>query len=698
MSKRKPLLVLACLLGAGMIVSCGTPNATSSENKQTSSSQIQEGTSEATASSSESKASSEATSTSESKTSSEASSTSEAASSSSEQPISSSSSEQPIVATTVDAYIEDEYKLFSGNPLMSVDGGDYVEVTPNADGKYTFTIGAKIKMAMVANGYITPKGATINGVSYKLNSNGDIIFTAEENDDSTTGDTTMHIVAEYEDTTPSEKAYKITVTNSANITLHVYNENKNAEITSCDMNDVVYIKAEVADGYKVKSISGYTLSDVSTGTKKTFEIKYSEEDGYYSFTCPFSANETISITVEEIDATAFADSGLIGDYLIVRTYSLAGYSNINQFNSYTLSIDESGEMVYGSDNSSTTTMYMQDEQNDTVSVKNGTSSVTMYKGSNILVFGHAGTGSSIITPLSSDSTDISVAIKKKEGTAAEDYTMKNNAFTVDGASYAVFSFYLNEELYASCYITTNNKQIVTDVDLKMYSGTAPSDDKVVYDVLKGSDKLLSVGYTDEGGNSNRAIITEFANGYTNADHTLVFTSNTAALYDDASYNVTVEENDIKLLSPTKEVHITLSSDMSFTVVSEAEVVKQALDIANKVFTGQYNDNFSNDEPTAVNCTVTFGDSNENITAKISSQDYNKYYWDFSATFDSSTNTLTATITGEGYGTTSREFDSGIGKQFTILLEDGKLTFKSSWTSNGCYQFKNCVFTCADFKL
>ena len=375
-TKRKPLLVLACLLGAGMIVSCGTQTTTSSENKQTSSSQIQEGTSEATASSSESKTSSEASSTSEAASSSSeqpiSSSSSEApvASSSSEEPISSSSSEQPIVATTVDAYIEDGYKLFSGNPFMSVDGGDYVEVAPNADGKYTFTIGAKIKMAMVANGYITPKGATINGVSYKINANGNIIFTAEENDDSTTGDTTMHIVAEYEDTTPSEKAYKIEVTNSANITLHVYNENKNAEITSCDMNDVVYIKAEVADGYKVKSISGYTLSDVSTGTKKTFEIKYSEEDGYYSFTCPFSANETISITVEEIDATAFANSDLIGDYLIVRTYSLSGGAYINQFNSYSLSVDESGEMVYGSDNSSTTTMYMQDEQNDTVSVKN----------------------------------------------------------------------------------------------------------------------------------------------------------------------------------------------------------------------------------------------------------------------------------------------------------------------------------------
>ena len=689
MAKRKPLLVLACLLGAGMIVSCGTPNATSSENKQTSSSQIQEGTSEE-ASSSETKASSEASSTSES-----ASSSSEQpiSSSSSEAPVTSSSSEEPIVATTVEAYIEDEYKLFSGNPLMSVNSGDYVEVTPNAaDGKYTFTIGARIRMAMVSNGYIVPTGATINGVSYKINSSGYINFIAEENDDSTTGDTTMHIVAEYEDTTPSEKAYKIEVTNSANITLHVYNENKNAEITSCDMNDVVYIKAEVADGYKVKSISGYTIQD-SIGTKKTFEIKYSEEDGYYSFTCPFSANETISITVEEIDATAFANSDLIGDYLIVRTFSLAGYSNINQFNGYTLSINESGEMVYGSDNSSTTTMYMQDEQNDTVSVKNGTSSVTMYKGSNIIIFGHAGTGSSIITPLSGDSTDISVAIKKKEGTAAEDYTMKNNAFTVDSVSYAVFSFYLNEELYASCYITTNNKQIVTDVNLKMYCGTKAGDDKAVYDVLKGSDKLLSVGYADEGGNSNRAIITDFANGYTNTDHTLVFTSNTTALYDDASYNVTVEESDIKLLSPTKEVHITLNSDMSFTVVSETEVEKHALNIANKVFEGSY---IAFDE--AQTTTITFGDSNDNITAKILSQDYFKYYWDFSATFDSSTNILTATVTDRGYSGQTANTAPDIGTQFTILLEDGKLTFKENWTGNNAYKFKNCVFTCADFTL
>ncbi len=683
MVKRKPLLVLACLLSAGMIVSCGVSDLTTSENNQISSSAIPDVKSD---------------SSSESKTSSEAQESSESVSSSSETQDSSSSSEEQPVVTTVDAYVEDECKLFSGNPFMSINGGDYTEVAPNADGKYTFTIGARIKMAMVSNGYIVPTGATINGVFHKINSNGFVIFTAEEDESSTAGDTTMEIIAEYEDTTPSEKAYKIEVTNSANITLHLYNENKNAEITSCDMGDVVYIKAEAADGYKVKSITGYTIQDSSNGSKKTLDIKYSESDGYYSFTCPFSVDEIIKITVEEIDATAFADSDLIGDYLVVRTYSLSGSSYINKFSGNSLSVNESGEMVYSFSDSSASTMYMQDEQNDTVSVKNGNSSITMYKGNNIIIFGQAVTGSQVITPLTGDSNDVSVAIKKKEGTSTEDYTMKNNAFTVNGDSYAVFNFYLNNTPYASCYITTSNKQIVTDVELKMYNGTAVSDDKAVYDVLHGSDILLSTGYIDEGGNSNRTIITDFANGYTNTDHTLVFTSNTTALYDGESYNITTEENGLKLLNPNKEVHITLNDDMSFTVISEAAVEKQALDIANKVFTGQYYDNFSNDDPTPVKCTVTFGESNDSITAKILSQDYFKYYWDFSATFDSSTNILTATITDRGYGGKSVSTWPNLGTQFKILLENGQLTFKDDWAGNQTTCFKNCVFTCADFKL
>ncbi|GEM_PF-6244267 len=694
--KRKPLLVLICILGAGAMISCGVQKDNSSIDNTSSNIATSEiiDTSE-TPISSDIPSSESVETSSDSQITSESSvtSSSEITSSSSS---SSSSSEEPPVLTEVRAIIVDDYKLFVGNPMMSVDNGEYKEVEPNSDGTYTLKIGAKVRLTMADKENYVAVGANINGTDYKINANGNVNFVVEEDEQANVkGD--IYIYALYQDITPIGKEYSIEVSNSAHITMHVFDETKKVEIDSVDMNDEVYIKVETRDGYKVKELTGYTVTDVSTGSKKDIEIKYKDADDMYYFKCPFSSSKKIILSVTEIDATAFAKSDILGDYLILRTYGLSGSDTyIESFTTTTLNINDAGEMKFYKGGTLAETIYASEDKDDSLVILDGNSTINAAKGNNLLVLGHS--TSSYISPLSQNSKDICIALKQKEGTAKEDYVLKNEVFTINGVTYGTFNFYLNDDLYASCYITTENNKVYTDTTLKMWQGESPRDDKAVYDIMKGSDKLQSVGYIDEGGKGNRVLVTDYVNGYTNADHTLVFASNESAVYDGATYTVSSEDAGLKLLNPTKEVHITLNNDGTFTVVSEADVIKSKLDIANKVFSGKYWDNFSGDEPYTVNATVTFGDSNENITATILSATYNKYFWSFSATFNEETNILNCTITDRGYGGQSANTYPALGKQFTILLEDGKLTFKDDWTGNPTGYFKNCVFTCADFKL
>lgn len=701
--KRKPLLVLASIIGAGAIVACGpkitsessVEELTSDTTSETAITSEKESSKEETSVTSEAPVTSEIVSSSEQKPSSseQKSSSSEGKSSSSNVESSSSSSVAPVVKT-VQARVVDEHNLFVGNPTMSVDGGEYEEVLKGSDGYYTFVIGAQIRMAMADNGFFIASGATINGTNYKINAKGNINFVAEENMSATSGDTTMEIVATWEDTTPTEKEYKIQVDNSSHIALHVYNDTKKVEIDTCDMDDIVYVKAEATDGYIVKQLSGYTLTDVTSGAKRTIEFKYIESEDLYQFKCPFSSDKLVRLSVTEIDGSAFADSDLLGKYAVIRTYNFNGTGTYaNSISDFSIDIDASGKFDYSSSRSGVTStiLYLQEETDGVIKALNGTSTVDMYKGNNILVYGNNAT--TIATAFQNGANDITVAFKIKDGTKAEDYTLVNEIFTIGSISYGSFNIYLGETLHASCYITNDGNKIITDTNVVMHNGANIQDNNAVYDVYKGEDKLVSVGYVDGGGKGNRSIITSFANKYTNDEHTLLFTSNETALFDEDEYKVTVETDSLKLTSPSRIVVIQLKADMKFVVVSNEEIVRNSLDIAGKVFEGSYSDDGS-----PVKAQIIFGDSNDNITGKIVGMDYFKYYWDFTATFDEKTNTLNAILVERGYWGKPANTAPEIGKQFVMYLEDGKITFKDHWVGNNAYNFKGSVFTCADFKL
>jgi len=596
----------------------------------------------------------------------------------------------------INAYLVDEKSNVS-KIEQDVDG-TYVEVSPSLEGEkvtYSLEYGLNTRVTMVNNGYYEPTGMEIDGVNKNVDANKQVTFVASVDDPLDEQMFFISLKAKYKDNTPIVGEYTFAINNSTHISLDILNSKKE-HITSANQNDIIYIKpTSTLDNYVVKTIiASHTTYDVGPVNKIT--ASYDESSGLYTLKVPFCYSKVLTFTVTEKDTSAFKDSDLVGTYIFTRTYGISVSKDqqyIDHFNeTQVVTFDEAGEIVIGNHE---THSFASKAKDGVIEAMSSTSSCNYYYGTNIMIIGTTNNGYHE-TPLATNK-DIILAVKLKDGTERKDYTITSDVIV---GPYLYYFVTLNGEPYASCYADVTNKKIVTDITYAKYYGEQLTSDKSVFDIKKDDTTLLRVGYIDEGGALNRVLLTDVKNLYTNDEHTLIFTSNGTCLFDDVLFTVKISElNTIKIDNVTHKGEITLSdSDMKFTVKSFEEKQKLELDIANKVFTGTFIDKFSYDDPVDVGATITFGDSNENITGTIVADNYLKNYWKFTGTFDDSTNILTLKIVDRGYGSTSANIDSSLNKEVPVQLEDQKLTIKSDFTSNWCYYFLNAVFTCSDFHI
>ena len=307
-------------------------------------------------------------------------------------------------------------------------------------------------------------------------------------------------------------------------------------------------------------------------------------------------------------------------------------------------------------------------------------------------------GGSMITPLSAGA-DVAIGVKLADGMMISNISIDNHVVKIDNKSYATFTFYYNDEIYASCFMDIDTKSIITDVCVNKYLCEKLGDLKAVYEVFDSKgNSLIHVGYQNEGGEGEYRFITTRTNGYVDINHSLVFINDDQAVFDGETYKVLdVDTNKITLSIPTHEFDITLDpSSLTFTVTGDREITPKTLDIAGKRFIATI---YNSWDEKYCDCEVVFDDSNTNISGviKFDLKAQNVFYWTFTAEFDSTTDILTITVTDRGYNGNTSNFDNSIGKTARILIEDGQITFKDQVsTQTNVYDFKNKTFTCDDF--
>lgn len=613
-----------------------------------------------------------------------------------------------VLERTLKGYINnDRHELIDGNPFEKVGAGDFVEITNRTVEQgipvYEFTMGATVRFKLKENGYFVPTGLKINGEFHAI-SGEYVTFEATVEDPDDPNFNFFDIEVEFKNDTPKIGDYEISSTPSSHIDLIFKYEENGQETRACSQGDMIIIIPQISDAdYDVKTITGYTYTtDDTIQHKSYFDIK-KMNNGQYYFITPFSHEscKTIWIQVEEINTTAFKEHEALGEYVVLRTFGTPSNSNINAFqNAYTISFDASGLISYKSDNSekSAYEAYASSSEKGVLHAMFGTSSFDAYYGKNIIILGMNSSGGSMITPLSSGA-DIAIGVKLASGMVVSNISIDNHVVKINNETYATFTFYYNDQIYASCFMDINAKSITTNINVKKYSCEKLGDLKSVYEVFDSEENsLIHVGYQNEGGEGEYKLITTRDNGYVDATHSLVFINDDQAVFDNETYKILdVDTNKITLSIPTHEFDITLDpSSHTLVVTGDREITPKTLDIADKRFIATI---YNSWDEKYCDCEVVFGESNTNITGVIrfDLKAQNVFYWTFTAVFDSTTDILTITITDRGYNGATSNFDNSLGRTVRILVEDGQITFKDQVsTQSNVYDFKNKTFSCDDF--
>ena len=613
-----------------------------------------------------------------------------------------------VLERTLKGYINnDRHELIDGNPFEKVGAGDFVEITNRTVEQgipvYEFTMGAIVRFKLKENGYFVPTGLKINGEFHAI-SGEYVTFEATVEDPDDPNFNFFDIEVEFKNDTPKIGDYEISLTPSSHIDLIFKYEENGQETRACSQGDMIIVIPQISDAdYDVKTITGYTYTTDDTIQHKSYFDINKMNNGQYYFITPFSHEscKTIWIQVEEINTTAFKEHEALGEYVVLRTFGTPSNSNINAFqNAFTISFDASGLISYKSDNSekSAYEAYASSSEKGVLHAMFGTSSFDAYYGKNIIILGMNSSGGSMITPLSSGA-DIAIGVKLASGMVVSNISIDNHVVKINNETYATFTFFYNDQIYASCFMDINAKSITTNTNVKKYSCGKLSDLKSVYEVFDSEENsLIHVGYQNEGGEGEYKLITTRDNGYVDATHSLVFINDDQAVFDNETYKILdVDTNKITLSIPTHEFDITLDpSSHTFVVTGDREITPKTLDIADKRFIATI---YNSWDEKYCDCEVVFGESNTNITGVIrfDLKAQNVFYWTFTAVFDSTTDILTITITDRGYNGATSNFDNSLGRTVRILVEDGQITFKDQVsTQSNVYDFKNKTFSCDDF--
>jgi len=197
----------------------------------------------------------------------------------------------------------------------------------------------------------------------------------------------------------------------------------------------------------------------------------------------------------------------------------------------TASFNEAGEIKYANNDEPA---YASKAEDGIIYASKDTSTFEFKYASNVMVLGN-GNSNSLLTPFASGTTDISICVKKQDGTDAKDYVIDSELFVANNRAYVLYRVLLNDKPYISLLVDPTNKDIIFDVDVVLASGESFKDDEAVYTLYKGEERLMDIGYIEDGGYKNRFIMSNGMNTFTNKDHTLLFINDEECVYDDAEF-------------------------------------------------------------------------------------------------------------------------------------------------------------------
>lgn len=578
----------------------------------------------------------------------------------------------------VKIYSHDEHQLIDS--VQQEINGVYVDITDTGSDDNVFYYRAledvNVRVHLSENGYYDPLGLTVGETDMDIDSNGYVTFVADSGEYDF-----MSITPYFINHTPSTGTNEFHVTNTDHLTIKLYDSDKlNHEITSADSYDVVYAKVTSSDpDYFARSLD-FKKSSETYYSKATYDAN----TGLYHFTTPNA--DDIDVTATEGNNALLKDTDVPGTYFSIwLTSSTKGITNF----------DDNKKIVIGSDGS------MKRLHGD---VTNRSDQITSYTNSTLhtesyqdLPYGENfvftnDNGSDGFRAPSYVNYDI-LAIKKQNTNDLDSaYKVDGEIFTISGNRYALINVTYNSNPYFSFLVDYTNKTFKTSVTINMIYGEKISDDKVIYEVYDGTTKLFGVSYTGDGGTANRIPLVSPYGVYSGSNGDFILANSTIGVYDDASFVAVIDGSQVTLSNATRRIVLALdTTNFTYTVVSDEEVISTIPDLKNKAFTCHFHrdEDWVTDE---FDCDLvfTFNDyaSDDEITTTLSGYSY--YTATFTVSYNLDTNVITLTLASQTYAWNT------IGSTYTALMADGQMTMQKDY--NNILNTKNCVFYCPDFHL
>jgi len=453
-----------------------------------------------------------------------------------------------------------------------------VDVTPNDDGTYSFTMPAQAVIIKVPtsygvygiaeqddddviytikassdnsspnNGYVAYKDTvtvTLTQTEYKKGVGikvpelyGDKVLTPEE------GSKTVSFPMPYYDVTVVSvsadflRSYEIV--NSDHLTLSVYSKDAEGNYVLNEENgavygSTVYVKAASTDAatYVVDAISfvyyGYSGKVSSTTTIDV--TKSLNDDGYYYFTMPKVYEDTVAtLTVTELDNTKYAGKSFVGSYMSAELYNnRTGWNS-----SYKVTVAPSGKFTCGS-NSYNITSIDEDAQIGVL----GEDGSFMY-GGNWIIGRYNFDSSSIF------STDMSLSIKKESDADDDSLYTIHYQFIGSARNYAAAEVYRDGTFYDALFLNIKDKAAYLEgVTFEKLDGTQYVDDALASYNVKVGEKVVAKVRTQgtEGGYANRSVVDDVYGSYAltqGGEATLVLDGEGGATYNGSTGTYTYE--------------------------------------------------------------------------------------------------------------------------------------------------------------
>lgn len=257
---------------------------------------------------------------------------------------------------------------------------------------------------------------------------------------------------------------QVNIVDSDHISLSTYAlvEGEYVATSSFVADSTVYVKVE-------SSSEDYAVSDVVLSYTDNYERSDSiaedgmNEDGYYHFTMPSTADE-VTITVIEKNLVAFASAPFLGDYLGFELWDNGfGSAQVDELSAgWGFSLDGSGEFEYRNSNyrisnyDAETGIATGEEYEDFTFVYGGK-----------VIFSHY-----LLRQLGG--SDCVFMVQKQEGDSDDLYSVKAN-FVLD--RYMMVQFFRDGQDYASAYYDVEENKYYFDVDFAFVGATSVLDYK-----------------------------------------------------------------------------------------------------------------------------------------------------------------------------------------------------------------------------